>query len=76
MIEMHSRDITLLIVLHHGLLQLVSVLFIDVPTLVENSKFFRVLVCNFFVNNFIMTGESTHTAYQRASRAPAISIIV
>ena len=45
-----------------------------VPTLVESSKFFRVLVVK--VNNFIMTGEPTHTASEKAPRAPAILIIV
>ena len=38
-----------------------------VPTLVENSKFFMYLfVTCFFVNNFIMTGEPTHTASEMA----------
>ena len=47
-----------------------------VPTLVENSKFFHVLVYYFFVNNFIMTGEPTHTASEMAPHAPAISIVI
>ena len=29
------------------------------------------LFVNFFVNNFIMTGEPTHTASEMAPRAPA-----
>ena len=43
-----------------------------VPTLVENSKFF-VCTCllTFFVNNFIMTGEPTHTASEMAQRTSA-----
>ena len=47
-----------------------------VPTLVENSKIFVYLFVNFFVHNFIMTGEPTHTASEMVSRVPTISIIV
>ena len=38
-----------------------------IPTLVKNSKFFVYLFVNFFVNNFIMTGEPTHTASEMPS---------
>ena len=37
-------------------------------SIVENSKFFCVLVCKLF------TGESTHTASEMAPRAPAIHL--
>ena len=43
--------------------------------LVENSKFFCVLVCHFF-ENIIMTGEPTHTASEMVPHSPAISIII
>ena len=39
-------------------------------------KFQNFLCTCFFVNNFIMTGEPTHTASEKAPRPPAISIII
>ena len=45
-----------------------------VPTLVENSNFFVYLFVNFFL--LAMTGEPTHTTYEKVLRVPAISIIV
>ena len=35
-----------------------------------------IVLLTFFVNNFIMTGEPTHTASEMVPCAPAISIIV
>ena len=44
------------------------------------SSKFQIFLCacllTFFVNNFIMTGEPTHTASEMAPHAPAISILL
>jgi len=79
---MHSRDITILIVATCGLydcvlLQLVSVLLYQstsVHTLVENSKFFFVLVVKLFL--LILYGESTHITLKAVIGPSYINIIV
>ena len=78
----HSRDRILLIVLlwfnimdYSNLFQY----FLSMCYGPYSSWKFQIFSCTcltFFVNNFIMTGEPTHTTSEMVPRAPAISIIV
>ena len=64
--------------MHYSLFQYFLLMCYDPYTLVENSKYFCVLVVNFFCKIKFITGEPTHTASKEINDAacPQLLIIV